>query len=206
MLVASIEDGLRRFYDGEIYKRATRPVVPERERRRDAFAQECRERAIRTVLEVGCGAGRDGACLVASGLNYSGIDLSSKAVQMCRGLGLNAHEAKATSLPFEDATFDGAWSMSTLMHLPEDGMRTALTELRRVVRSGGLVEVGVWGDTRNRDWTGPDGRFFCLRTDDTFKALLGEVGTVEDFATWDWSNDRFDAGAHYQWARLSLHR
>jgi SAM-dependent methyltransferase len=152
--VTSIEDALRRYYDDTIYQRAGRPAVPEREQRRDAFAQECRERGIVTVLEVGCGAGRDGTCLVAAGLNYSGIDLSPNAVEMCRGLGLDAHEAQATSLPFGGATFDGAWSMSTLMHLHEDGMQTALAELRRVVRLGGLVEVGVWGDTRNRDWTG----------------------------------------------------
>lgn len=32
--------------------------------------------------------------------------------------------------------------MSTLMHLPGDGMATALSELKRVVRPGGVVEIG----------------------------------------------------------------
>jgi hypothetical protein len=35
--------------------------------------------------------------------------------------------------------------MSTHMHLPGNDINVALTELGRVIRPGGLLEVGVWG-------------------------------------------------------------
>jgi len=35
---------------------------------------------------------------------------------------------------------------------------------------------------------------------------LAEVGTVDDFATWDRHDDYFGGGGHYQWARASVAR
>lgn len=125
---------------------------------------------------------------------------------MCRGLALDAREAQATFLPFGDGTFDAAWSMSTLVHLPAGGKATALAELRRMLRPSGLMEIGVWGDTVTREVTGFSGRYFYLRTDAALQALLTEVGTIEDSMTWDWRDDCFDGGGHYQWACVSLPR
>jgi SAM-dependent methyltransferase len=126
------------------------------------------------------------------------VDLTRAAVRTCRDVGLDAIEAAATDLPFGDDSFDAAWSMSTLMHLPGDGFGRAVHELRRVGRSGGIVEIGVWGHARDREWTKPDGRYFNHRTDDQLKRELAALGTLDAFDTWDW----FDDGGHYQWARV----
>lgn len=191
---------LKAFYDQEMPSRADRPVVTERADRQAAFIAEAARRHCRSVLELGCGAGRDGLLLQGAGLDYTGIDLSTTSVQICRDLGLSVTEGSVTDLPFESGSFDCAWSMSTLMHLPGDGLTTALDELRRVVRPGGLVEVGVWGHTTDRDWTSADGRYFKHRTDATLQAALSRLGRLVDFATWDW----FDDGGHYQWARVEV--
>jgi SAM-dependent methyltransferase len=197
---SDISTQLQQFYDGEMRDRASRPLGDERSRRVAAFANLCRERGIRSVLEIGCGAGRDGALIAGADLDYTGIDASRQAVTVCRELGLVASLASATALPFEADRFDAAWSMSTLMHLPGNGMAQALDELRRVVRPGGIVEVGVWGQTTTRDWTSPDGRYFRQRTDDDLRGELARLGEVVDFDTWDW----FDDGGHYQWARVQV--
>ena len=98
----------------------------------------------------------------------------------------------------QDRSFDAAWSMSTLMHLPGDGFALALHELGRVLRPGGTVEIGVWGHTSNREWTSPDGRYFNHRSDEQFQHELHALGDVVAFDTWDWRED----GGHYQWARV----
>ncbi len=115
------EEDLKTFYASEMKHRAARPLGEERTARVTAFAEQLRAARASTLLEVGCGAGRDGLVLSGSGCTYTGVDLSAAAVQICRDQGLHALEASATTLPFADDSFDAAWSMSTLMHLPGPG-------------------------------------------------------------------------------------
>ncbi len=196
--MSRVEESLRAYYDGEMKDRAGRALGEERTDRVRAFTEHLRATRAQALLEVGCGAGRDGLILSASGCAYTGVDLSPVAVQTCRDNGLNAVEASATELPFDDNTFDAAWSMSTLMHLPGDGFARAAHELGRVVRPGGTVEIGVWGHTSSREWTSPDGRYFNHRSDEQLQHDLQAVGTLVAFDTWDWLDD----GGHYQWARV----
>jgi SAM-dependent methyltransferase len=197
---ASIEDRLRRYYDREMSDRAARPLGHQREARLAEFVQLCDRTGVRSVVEVGCGAGRDGKALAASGLAYKGVDLSSASVAMCRELGLDAYQGSALALPFPDDEFDAGWSMSTLMHLPGEGLASALAELHRVIRPGGVLEIGVWGADEHREWTDDQGRYFHSRTDGELQTMLAVIGEVAAFDTWS----RFDDGGHYQCARVVL--
>ena len=196
--VSGIEESLKAYYDAEMKDRAGRALGDERTARVRTFAEHLRTTGARSVLEVGCGAGRDGLILSENGCAYTGVDLSPVAVQTCPDLGLDAVEASAVALPFDDYAYDAAWSMSTLMHLPGDGFALAVQELARVVRSGGTVEIGVWGHTSNREWTSSDGRYFNHRSDEQLQHDLQAVGRIVAFDTWDWIED----GGHYQWARV----
>src|ERR1043165_1202636 len=81
-------------------------------------------------LEIGCGRGvyQD----LAS--DYTGTDISESA-------GKNLHkpfvQCSATSLPFAESTFDGAWTVWVLEHVP--GPEKALEEIRRVLKPGGVL-------------------------------------------------------------------
>jgi hypothetical protein len=68
---------LKAFYDAEMRERAGRPAVAERARRLAAFIVEATHSGCRSVVELGCGAGRDGLLLHDAGLDYAGIDLST---------------------------------------------------------------------------------------------------------------------------------
>jgi SAM-dependent methyltransferase len=198
--MTSIEDRLRTYYDQEMLLRAERPLGEQREAALADFVRLCRDDALSSVVEIGCGAGRDGKVLAAAGLAFQGLDLSVSAVELCRSLGLAAVVGSAVDLPYEDDAFDAGWSMSTLMHLPGDGLATALRELRRVIRPGGVLELGVWGGDEAREWVDPGGRYFFSRTDAELQALLSTVGRVTGFDTWS----RFQDGGHYQWARVAV--
>lgn len=198
--MGQIEEDLKAYYAHEISDRAGRQLGDERTARVAEFANHLVAAGAQSVLEVGCGAGRDGLALVRSGFAYTGIDLSSAAVQTCRERGLSAVEGTATDLPFGPDSFDAAWSMSTLMHLPGDGFTRAMTELGRIVRPGGTVEIGVWGHTTNRDWTSPDGRYFKHRSDEQLRGELHVLGHLVSFDTWNW----FEDGGHYQCARVVI--
>jgi SAM-dependent methyltransferase len=192
------EDAQSRFYEQEMAERAVRPLGPEREARVADILADCSRRGLTSVVEVGCGGGRDGVLLSDGGLRYRGIDTSAASIRICAGLGLDAIQASALALPFDDDAFDAGWSMSTLMHLPGDGMAEALAELRRVVRPDGIIDIGVWGAERTRQLVDQHGRLFYGRCDDDLLALLRTVGEVVGFDTWDRHSD----GGYYQCARI----
>jgi SAM-dependent methyltransferase len=106
-------------------------------------------------------------------------------VGLCAGLSLHAVQASAINLPFRNRSFDAGWTISTLMHLPGNDINLALTELGRVIRPGGLLEVGVWGADELHTRIDDHGRYFRLRTDDQLQGLLSGIGQVVAFETWD---------------------
>ncbi|WP_420112228.1 class I SAM-dependent methyltransferase [Pseudactinotalea sp.] len=189
-------DQLLRYYATEMQERADRPLGAERTARVTAFTADLADHD--TVLEIGCGGGRDGRILATGRGRYLGVDLSPEGVAICRDLGLDAQVASATDLPFRDRSIDAVWSMSTLMHLTDDQFTTALAEIARVLRDGGVAAIGVWGHEPALASTDEHGRFFNRRTDADLRRALAHVGSVEEFETWYHDG----TGHHYQWARV----
>jgi SAM-dependent methyltransferase len=85
---------------------------------------------IRPVLEIGSGRGY----LQDVADDYTGLDISSS-------VGRFYHKkfvlGSATAMPFADNTFDGAWSIWVLEHIPNP--EQALRECRRVMRNGAVI-------------------------------------------------------------------
>lgn len=98
-----------------------------------------RPRAGERYLEVGAGAGDDAIALAESfGVKVVGVDASRVMVEEARRRGLaEAQVADAHHLPFDHASFAGAWADRTFQHLAEP--RKALEELVRVVEPGGRI-------------------------------------------------------------------
>jgi len=72
------------------------------------------------VLDAGCGAGRDSALLEEkAGLNVVGLDLSKGLLEVARHKfpDIEFIEGNLLQLPFEDTTFNGVWSNTSLLHL-----------------------------------------------------------------------------------------
>ena len=74
--------------------------------------------------------------------------------------------ADGRALPFDDESFDHAYSVSVLEHIVDDGAEAALRELARLVRSGGRVVVTL--PYAERAWEE------CARRHDTVYRELGE--------------------------------
>jgi SAM-dependent methyltransferase len=99
------------------------------------------------VLEVGCGSGQYALHLVRSlGCRLTGLDLNPHAVasanRLAAAAGLDGlarfQECDASqTLPFTDATFDGAFANDVLCHIPQ--RLSVLQEIFRVLRPSGRL-------------------------------------------------------------------
>ncbi len=116
----------------------------------ELMARRWRLGEVRRALDVGCGIGHWGRTLLPflpADATIDGIDreasFAEKANAKAAELGI-AHRARYQAgaverLPFEDGTFDLVTCQTVLMHVAD--APTALREMIRVLRPGGLVAV-----------------------------------------------------------------
>jgi SAM-dependent methyltransferase len=95
-----------------------------------------------TILDVGCGTGRNLKLLGEFGQAW-GVDNSSASLEAARRFGLDGRLscARATLLPFADGTFDLVTALDVLEHLDDDA--EGLAESWRVLAPGGVLLVAV---------------------------------------------------------------
>ncbi|NGO72118.1 methyltransferase domain-containing protein [Streptomyces boncukensis] len=100
------------------------------------------------VLDVGCGIGQPAITLArSSGASVTGISVSghqvARATERAREAGLGDRvrfqRADANDLPFPDASFDAAWAVESLIHMPDKDR--ALREVARVLRPGARLAI-----------------------------------------------------------------
>jgi demethylmenaquinone methyltransferase/2-methoxy-6-polyprenyl-1,4-benzoquinol methylase len=109
-------------------------------------------------LDAGCGIGLQAIPLaeaVGSAGHVTGLDLSPELLVYAKenvekaGLAerITFKEGNLAELPFDDHTFDWAWSMDCVGYLPLDPL-PLLLELLRVVKPGGLVAITAWSSEK----------------------------------------------------------
>lgn len=93
------------------------------------------------ILDAGCGTGALLAELQAIGYAV-GVDVEREALRLTLRRGaLNVAQARLEALPFANESFQVAFALDVLEHLPDD--RPALRELHRVLQSGGYLMITV---------------------------------------------------------------
>ena len=102
------------------------------------------ERGGGTIVDVGCGYGVYASRLKREGRQVVGVDRDPRFVEETAGRGIEAVEADAASMPFEDGQFDTAILFEVLEHIPEP--ERVLKEALRVTRRNVLVTVPNVGE------------------------------------------------------------
>lgn len=102
----------------------------------------------RRLLEIGCGMGTDLASFARGGAAVYAVELTPRHLAIARQrLLTERHRVRLVrsdgeSLPFPDESFDVVYSFGVLHHTP--GTRTAIDEIRRVLRPGGVAIVALY--------------------------------------------------------------
>ena len=92
-----------------------------------------------SILDAGCGSGRDSKAFTDLGYNVSAFDASEQMVLRARRLtGLDIQVRQFEQMD-ENGVYDGVWCCASLLHVPLVEM---LPVMRRVARS--LKKNGAW--------------------------------------------------------------
>jgi ubiquinone/menaquinone biosynthesis C-methylase UbiE len=97
-----------------------------------------------TVLDLGCGTGRDTVWLTKHGVKVMGADLS-------RGMLAEAQKAVSTPfcqldmrfLPLASCVFSAVWCQTALLHIPKALISNTLSEISRVLKPGGFFYLSL---------------------------------------------------------------
>src|SRR3954454_1577508 len=147
------------------------------------------ERALRgrtglRILDAGCGTGGTTIELRRFG-DVVGVDLAWEALEPARDRGLRQlARASIGRLPFASASFDVATSFEVVYHLGVSSDTTALIEIHRVLKPGGIFLLRVPA----HDWLrGEHDRLVHTRhrySRDEVAEKLGTAGFTIDRLTW----------------------
>jgi ubiquinone/menaquinone biosynthesis C-methylase UbiE len=113
------------------------------------------------VLDLACGTGivsRTLAVQEQREMNLVGLDISPSMLAKAEALAdemdirVQWHEACATCMPFPDGFFDAVLCQQGLQFFPNPC--TALREVRRILKPGGLAVFSVWGPLADNPFYG----------------------------------------------------
>lgn len=121
------------------------------------------------ILDAGCGSGRDTNIFTNLGFDAIGVDVSEKLLEEAKKSYPRADFRKGDilNLDFEDRFFGGVWAHASIVHFETDTqIETALSELTRVLKVGGILHLLVRARTKDKTEIRPDsisggfGRFY----------------------------------------------
>jgi SAM-dependent methyltransferase len=151
------------------------------------------------ILDVGCGIGGSARRLSHdTGCCATGIDLSDEYIDAARRLTqllnmqerVKFHAASALELPFDDNSFDGAWSLQ--MNMNVDDKLSWLKETYRVLKPGGRAILYEVCGNKNTPLYFPvpwaqDGSMSFLVPPGSFRDVITSAGFEID--VWDDKTD-----------------
>jgi SAM-dependent methyltransferase len=122
----------RRIYHELDGKPADRAIL-------DRFADRLRGRGV--VCDIGCGPGHVARYLADRGLEVVGVDLSPGMVSQAAALnaGISFRVGNMLALDEPDECWAGIVAFYSIIHVPREEVVPALTEMRRVLKPGGLL-------------------------------------------------------------------
>ncbi len=134
-----------------------------------------------TILDFGCGSGRDTKAFLEQGFCVEAVDGSE---ELCR-LASEFAGISVRWMFFQELSdverFDGIWACSSILHMPRAELGDVLWKMARALKSGGIIytsfKYGNFEGERN-------GRYFTDLTEESFAGLLGETENLQIEEQW----------------------
>lgn len=129
----------------------------------------------KTILDFGCGSGRDTKYFLESGFDVTATDGSEELCKCASAYtGIQVKHVMFQDLDEEDF-YDGIWACSSILHLPKDELLIVINKMSRALRTDGIIytsfKYGNFEGERN-------GRFFTDFTLELFEDFISDVKDI----------------------------
>ena len=125
-----------------------------------------------SLLEIGCGSGRDASFMYQCGYEILAIDGSSEMIaeaKLCHPE--LSDRLQAVKIPdnfhFESSSFDGIYSIATLMHLEKDMIDHTIRKISTILKPGGkfFFSISIQRDDVDNQGKDKKGRHFTTMSE-----------------------------------------
>jgi len=131
-----------------------------------------------TILDLGCGPGRDLIAFRDMGHVAVGLEGAEQFVQLARSnSGCEVLHQDFLNLELTAGRFDGIFANASLFHIPSQELPRVLTELRAALTPNGILFSSNPHGPNREGWSGE--RYCCYLDLDTYRAFMTDAGFVE---------------------------
>lgn len=131
-----------------------------------------------TILDFGCGPGRDLKTFTDLGHIAIGLEGSARFVEMARAFsGCDVWQQNFLELDLPDDHFDGIFANAALFHIPKQELPRVLSELHTTLRPGGVLFSSNPRGDNQEGWS--RGRYGVYHDLDTWRRFLSDAGFIE---------------------------
>ena len=137
-----------------------------------------------TALDIGAAGGGNTRVLRRAGWSVSALEYGADGAEVAAERGLSVVRGDATALPVSDDSLDLVVAFDVLEHIVDHD--TAVSEVRRALRPGGMFLIAVPADPRL--WSDHDVAVDHVRryTRDTLRAVLERNGfEIASMTSWN---------------------
>ena len=180
---------LSRYYD-PLFLALERLVFSDNNNPRQALAQKIPTGEY-SILDVCTGTGRTALSIADSGCNIVGIDLSpemlgvaNQKIQQQQIPNITFHQMDATDMSFPDEHFDIAVSSFALHEMDHQFMQLVLTEIHRVMKTGGKLHLIEFENDENP----------MIQAVFSLYKRVFYPPSIQDFFQYDWNGILENAG------------
>ncbi len=104
-----------------------------------------------SILDLGCGSGRDSRHFLDAGFRVTAIDGSSEFCRLASAyLGMPVRQLLFSELDYE-AEFDAVWACASLLHVPRNELYSVLGLVVKALKPGGILYMSFKYGSEQRE-------------------------------------------------------
>ena len=138
-------DTLIESYEKYAYQRESSTTDEFKAQERSEFLKLLKEEQRKTILEIGCGPGRDAQFFQSQGLQVLAVDNAPTMVRLTAEKGVPAQVLDCYDLDQINETFDAVYTLNCLLHIPKKDIDHIFSLIVTRLNGNGLMYLGLWG-------------------------------------------------------------